>query len=120
MNACPEGFDIVSQLHICGLDNKTFAQALVKNGHTEYAVWVRDTIKSYASIKFLGDYKVTKYMVFNPISGQYEYVATKEEVPALKARIIADYVAAHVIQLIDVQEEITDANGAVASGKIDL
>lgn len=118
MEACAEGMDAVNELAICGLDDKAFAQALVKNGYTEYAAWIRQTINSVASIKFLGDYTVTRYMVFNPLTGQYEYADTLEEVKVLRDRIAGEYMTAQVMPLIDVQEEITNADGAVASSSI--
>ena len=120
MDACQEGMDVVNQLSLCGLDDKAFAKALVDNGHTEYAVWLKQVINSAASIKFLGDYTVTRYMVFNPLTGQYEYADTIEETKVLRDKFVADYVAANVMPLIDVQEEITNAEGAVASSKITL
>jgi hypothetical protein len=120
MSACPEGMDAVNQLNIIGQDDKVFAQSLVKSGYTEYAVWIRQVMKSYEGIKFSGDYKVNRYMVFNPLTGQYEYANTKEEVLVLKAKIIDTYMASQVIPLIDIQEEIIATDGTAVSSKIDL
>lgn len=118
MEACPEGMEAVNSLNICGLDDKAFTRTLVDNGYTEYAAWIRQTINSAASIKFLGDYTVTRYMVFNLLTGQYEYADTLEEIKVLREKIAGDYMTAQVMPLIDVQEEITNADGAVASSSI--
>lgn len=119
-SCCKEGYARVLELNILGLDHIKFAQALRKNGDNAYADWIDEAIKSLATVKLLGDYKVTRYMVFNPMRGEYEYASTIEDAKELKAKIIEDYVAMRVAPLVNTQREIQSTEGYITSENIEL
>lgn len=119
-DCCKEGYARGLELNILNLEHEEIIATLRENGEEDYAAWVEFAMQSATTIKFLGEYAVTRYMVFNPLLGQYEYADSIENARVLKARIINDFVQANVVQYIDTQREIQSPDGTTAYEKIDL
>lgn len=119
-NACEPGMAAVHELGIIGLEYNEFTQTLIQNGYTEFAAWTRQAARSAAAIKFLGDYTVVKYMVLNPLTGQYQDAADEQAARVLRDQILAEYVQARVISLIDVQRAIKNDAGMEATETVVL